>query len=249
MKNALILVSIIALLLVLGATYFGARGINKERIAQLEKDLVVVQARRDSIQTVVAYKDSLQNLIRGQVDIMMQEANRLRDDVARLEAERQEQELDVRRLDSFEAVEAKFLETFPDLNNRAEIVLVPLPGLPRPLKYIRMPLAVTETFVIDHQDALSYRAQRDTLLALDLLQTEVIALKDSLIVLEEEKSAAYKFGYDDAFSRYEALNQEYIGVLRRPPSVSLFPNKTTAFVSGALGVVVGVAASSVINND
>ena len=247
MKNALIAVSALALLLVLGITFFGARSINKERIAQLEKELVVVQARRDSIQTVVAYKDSLQNLLREQVAIKTQEADRLREDVARMEDERLGQELAVRRLDSFNAVEKRFLDTFPELSGSAMKETVMRAGLP--FTYIRMPMVATATFVIDRQDALSYRAQRDTLLALDSLQTTVIALKDSLFVLEEEKSAAYKFGYDDAFARYEALNQEYIGVLSRPPSVSLFPNKTTAYVSGALGIVVGVAVSSVINND
>lgn len=247
MKKALFAVSAVVLVLVLGITFFGARSINKERIAQLEKELVVVQARRDSIQTVVAYKDSLQNLLREQVAIKTQEADRLRENVARLEEERLGQELAVRRLDSFNAVEKRFLDTFPELSGSAMKETVMRAGLP--FTYIRMPMVATATFVIDHQDALSYRAQRDTLLALDGLQTTVIALKDSLLILEEEKSAAYRFGYDDAFARYEALNQEYIGVLRRPPSVSLFPNRTTAYISGALGIVVGVAASSVINND
>ena len=247
MKNALIAISALALLLVLGMTYLGARGIDKERIAELENELVVVQARRDSIQTVVAYKDSLQNFIQQQVQVMAQEADRLRDDVARLEQERQRQELEVRRLDSFEAEEKKFLDTFPQFGTSTQVTEVVRNGFS--FTYIMVPLSATETFVIDHQDALSYRAQRDTLLVLDTLQTQVSALKDSLLVLEQEKSAAYKFGYDEAYAKYVALNQEYIAVLRRPRSVSLFPNKTTAYVSGVLGIVVGVAASSVINNN
>jgi len=247
MKNALILVSTIALFLVLGATYFGARSINKDRIAQLEIDLVMMQARRDSIQTVVAYKDSLQNLLREQVAIKTQEADRLREDVARMEDERLGQELAVRRLDSFNAVEKRFLDTFPELSGSAMKETVMRAGLP--FTYIRLPMVATATFVSDRQDALSYRAQRDTLLALDGLQTTVIALKDSLLILEEEKLAAYKFGYDDAFARSDALNQQYIGVLSRPPSVSLFPNKTTAFISGTLGIVAGIAVSSVLNKN
>ena len=48
-------------------------------------------------------------------------------------------------------------------------------------------------------------------------------------------------------ARYDTLRLKHINLLEKPPSLSLFPNKTTAYISGALGMVVGVAASSVIN--
>lgn len=250
MKNALIGVSVVAALLLLGMTYVGARSIDRARIAALEQELVHVRSTRDSIQTVVAYKDSVQGLLRQQIRLKTEEADQLRRDRQALEQERQRQELEVRRLDSLEAVEQKFLDTFPELGRSTQVAEVNRDGFP--FTYIMMPLTAVETFVLDNQDRLSYQAQRDLLLDLDSLQTTVIALKDSVLALEEEKAAAYKRGYDEAYAQYEALNQEYIGVLKQPPQVSLFPNNRTAVISGTAGAVLGVfvgAAASRVGND
>ncbi|MFV1979532.1 MAG: hypothetical protein ACC655_00120 [Rhodothermia bacterium] len=245
MKKALVIVSTISILLVLAMVWIGARSIDRERISELENEIVLVQAKRDSILTAVAFKDSLQGLIQAQVDLKADEADELRREVAQLEQERREQELAVRRLNSFQAVEAKFLDTYPALERTARLMTVRRGGFD--LQFIGIPLAATETFVIEHNDAVSYRAQRDTLLELDSLNLELIALKDTMFVLERQKVEAYRLGYEDAFGRYENLNAEYISTLKSP-CVSVFPNKSTAIIAGSIGIVAGVAVGSIVTS-
>ena len=245
MKTAFYTISVIAIVLLVGLVWMWARGVDKDRIQELETEMVRLASTRDSILTVVAFKDSLQSMIRDRTELLQTEAQNLRDEVERLEDERREQELAVRRLDSFEAEEAKFLDTYPALRNTARLMTVTRDGFD--LQFIGIPLAATETFVIDRQDALSYRAQRDSLQQLDILNQDVIALKDSLFILEREKSQAYSLGYADAFGKYETLNAEYIATLQNP-CVSVFPNSSTAFIAGGVGLVAGVALGAVVTS-
>ena len=245
MKTAFYVISVVAIVLLIGLVWLWARSVDKERIQELETEMVRLESTRDSILTVVAYKDSLQSMIGDRTRALESEADDLRDEVDRLEDERREQELAVRRLDSFAAEEAKFLETFPALRNTARLMTVTRAGFD--LQFIGIPLAATETFVIDRQDALSYRAQRDSLEQLDLLNQDIVALKDSLFILEREKTEAYSRGYTDAFGKYEALNAEYVASLQNP-CVSVFPNSSTAFIAGGLGVVAGVALGAVVTS-
>lgn len=245
MKRALYSISFVAVLLLAGVLFLGARGINQERIAELEDELTRMRSSRDSIQTVVAYKDSLQRLLRERIAERSGEVDDLREEREEMERERERQEMAVRRLDSFEDVEKKFLDTFPELGTSTRVAEVDRNGFA--FTYIMMPLAAVETFVLDHQDRLSLQDQRDLLLRVDALQSTIGVLKDSLVVLEAEKSAAYQTGYDDAYAQYENLNQEYVGYLKQPPRVSLFSSNRTAFISGAAGLLGGVGICAVAN--
>jgi hypothetical protein len=245
MKTAFYTISGLAIVLLVALVWFWARSIDEDRIRELETEMVNLRASRDSITTVVAYKDSLQAIIRDRTDELQAEAQDLRDEVDRLEDQRREKELEVRRLNTFAAEEGKFLETFPALRNTARLMTVRRDEFD--LQFIGIPLAATETFVIDHQDALSYRAQRDTLLQLDALNQEVVALKDSVFILEQEKTQAYAAGYADAFGKYEALNAEYIATLQNP-CVDVFPNQSTAIIAGGIGLVAGVALGAVVTS-
>jgi hypothetical protein len=245
MKTAFYTISGLAIVLLVALVWFWARSIDEDRIHELESEMVNLRASRDSIKTVVAYKDSLQAIVQDRTNDLQAEAEDLRAEVDRLEEERREQEFDVRRLDSFAAEEAEFLETFPALRNTARLMTVRRDEFD--LQFIGIPLAATETFVIDHEDAQNYRAQRDTLLQLDELNQEVVALKDSLFLLEQEKTQAYAAGYADAFGKYEALNAEYISTLQNP-CVDVFPNQSTAIIAGGVGLVAGVALGAVVTS-
>ena len=52
------------------------------------------------------------------------------------------------------------------------------------LNYILVPAWFSETLIIDHQNAVSWREQKDKLLAVDSLQLGVSALQDSILRLE-----------------------------------------------------------------
>jgi hypothetical protein len=110
------------------------------------------------------------------------------------------------------------------------------------LEYFVVPVWFTETFLIDHQDAQSWREQKDRLVALDSLNLQVIALQDSVEQLEVEKSRAFEAGYHEAYASYQDLSQRYLAELKKP---RLSLGSTLGLCLGAAGA--GVLVGSVIN--
>ena len=55
---------------------------------------------------------------------------------------------------------------------------------------------------IDHQNAQSWRSQKDKLLSADSLQLMVTALQDSIMQLEVGKNVILEAVYGNAFSAY-----------------------------------------------
>lgn len=249
LKKALIAVSAFAILLMLALSFLTARFIDQKEIARVQQEMVRVQALRDSVQLVVALSDSLQRLFQGQIDAKEREADSLRRQVARLEQARAEAQLSVRRLRRPEDLTARFSAAFPEITGSdwgiTEVVNEET-GLG--IQYLLVPLWFSETFIIEHRNAGSYQRQRDSLLALDEVQRSVSSLKDSLLVKEQDKTRALQVGYDTTFALYRSLNRDYIDLLKQPPSVHLFPSRRTALVSGALGIVLGAAATAALKN-
>ena len=95
--------------------------------------------------------------------------------------------------------------------------------------------------MIDHENAQNYKQQVGKLAALDTLNVQVIQLKDSVLVLEQQKSAAFRTGYDSAYTKYEALNAEYIAHLKNPKIGLKFPGWLALVGSAAVGVAAGAA--------
>ena len=79
-----------------------------------------------------------------------------------------------------------------------------------------VPAWFAETFVIDHQNAASWRAQKDQLLAVDSLRGAVIALQDSITRLVAANSEAYQTGYQAAYASYQDLSKRHIAELKKP---------------------------------
>lgn len=241
LKKALIIVSIIAGLMALLLTYLLASNINKEEINRAKLEMQQLRSSRDSIKVVVALKDSLQTMLKEEVNQLKSETNRLRSEVDRLEERRAEEQLTVRKIRKKEALQQRFMETFPEMarsdwgvtevyNEENEISL----------EYLLIPLWFSETFIIDHQNSLSYRKQRDKLLTVDSLHQEIGMLKDSLFVLEREKSEAFESGYNQAFAKYEDLNDKYIQVLQKPPKIEWgFPQWGVVAAGVGAGVLLG----------
>ena len=96
---------------------------------------------------------------------------------------------------------------------------------------------MAETFIINHANAASWRAQKDRLLAVDSLRSVVASLQDSVIRLQAANTAAYATGYDAAYAGHQDLSRRYIAELRKPrirlPTI-------VGFVGAAgVGLVVG----------
>ena len=73
---------------------------------------------------------------------------------------------------------------------------------------------------------------------------QVFQLKDSVLVLETQKSVAFRAGYDSASTRYDALNADYIASFKNPKVGLKFPGWIALVGSAAVGVVVGAAIES-----
>ena len=241
LKKLLIAAVSFAVLLMVALAFITARYIDHAEILRAKSERDHLRAVRDSIAAVVAVKDSIQKELELQVTGLQTEANILRQEVDSLENLRRREQLKVRLLRKKEDLQDKFMQTFPEIAysdwgvtevyNEAEQISI---------QYLMVPLWFAETFIIDHQNSLSYQKQKDKLLLVDSLQTAIVQVKDSLRILEMEKGLAYKKGYDEAYAKYEDINKRYIKLLQKPPQVKIgFPGWGTVLGATAAGVVVG----------
>jgi hypothetical protein len=111
------------------------------------------------------------------------------------------------------------------------------------IQYLLVPLWFSETFIIDHQNSLNYASQVGRLQSMDSLQLQTITLKDRILVLEREKSQAFRAGYDSAYTKYEALNADYIKLLKNPKVSIKWTGPVALLGSAAAGVLVGAAVT------
>lgn len=239
LKNPLTVVIFIAVILLLFIAYFGGLWQNKEKIHAAELEMEKMRSMRDSLQTVVAYRDSLENLIEGEISSKKDEAEVLRQQVYRLEEERKEKQFTVRSLRKKEDLQNKFKETFPEVANSdwgVTEVFNEQHGVG--IEYLLIPLWFNETFIIDHNNSKLYQAQKDKLLLVDSLNQFVIILQDSVLVLEKLNRKAYEDGYNIAYVKYEDLNEKYINELQKGKID--WTLQAAGFVGGGIiGVLIG----------
>lgn len=241
LKQLLGFVVLVAVASMVALSFLTARYIDKDEILRAQTEMRTLADERVQLQARVAaltaQQAELETKIQGlQTDVAAKEKH-----IAELEVARKEAQLSVRRLQRPAEIEAKFKETFPEVAGskwgvsriRDEENNVEIP-------YLMVPLVFSETFVIDHQNALSFRAQRDVYQQVAALQHEVIGLKDNVLALEKEKSAAFQQGYDKAFALYTDLNAKYVELLQKPPKVEFKPPNLLSSLGGALlGIAIG----------
>lgn len=244
LKRSLITVSIVAAVLALGFTYVLARFRDRDAIVRAQATMEQLRVQRDSLQRHVEKLDSATVVLEGRADSLVDEAAALRQEVRELETERQAAQLSVRRLRRPADLLDRLRTTFPEMAGSAWGTTEIMDDSEAPaigVQYLMVPLWFSETFLIDHQNAKSYLAQRDRLNVVDSLQQQTIALKDTIIVLEKEKTAAFRVGYDSAYQKYEALHEDYIQVLKNPRVSLKLPGAAAILGSAAAGVLVGAA--------
>ena len=91
-----------------------------------------------------------------------------------------------------------------------------------------MPLQAAETFVIQQDTMNTYKAQNDYYKKDEALYNGIIDLKDMVLDLEAQKSAAFHDEYVKVFDKYEDVNGRYIKLLETP-----------RFKFGGLGMTIG----------
>lgn len=229
-SKPLLAVGAIAVMLMIAISYIF--GNNEAEILRAQLKMQQLRAQRDSIAVVVALKDSMQKVIQSIINERQTEADSLKDEVAQLEEERQEAQLSVRKLRKEEDLQKQFIETFPEIANSdwgVQDVVNEETGLE--IQYLLVPFWFGETFIIDHKNSLNYKEQTNLLHEVDELRLNVIALQDTVLRLEEQKSLAYKNGYDTAYGEFKDLNDKYITELKKPK----FGLTQWAIIVGAVG--------------
>ena len=243
LKKLLIVISAFAIILMLAFTYLTARFIDHEEIMRAKIEAQQLKANRDSLLSEVAKRDTLQRKFQDQVSDLRGEAKTLRVQVARLERERAQQQLTVRRLRSKHDLLRKLKEEFPEMAySDLGVTEVYDEEEDVSIEYLLVPLRFSETFIIDHQNSESYEAQRDKFLQVDSLQQCVIVLQDTIFRLEKENRLAYETGYNEAYAEFKTVNEKYIKLLEKPPQVSMglgLPNWAWMLGATAGGVFLG----------
>ena len=238
LKKWLITVSIIAVILIVILAIIGTRFVDYNEIVRAKTEAQQMKATRDSLLAEVRWRDSIKVELQEQASMLFTETERLRDIVYDLEKARAAEQLAVRRLRTSDDLEKKLLETFPEIaESDMGVIEVYNEATGKTLQYLRVPLWFSQTFIIDHENALSYKEQKVTLDTIDLLNKEIITLKDSIYDLEKANRYAYQTGYDDAFTKYQALNEKYIDQLKKPRFSFELPH---------VGLMVGMAAGGVL---
>jgi len=241
-KKPVLVVGVIVVLVCLGIGFVTSRFIDHQEILRAKLAAARLEAQREMLQMEVARRDSLQRLLEVKVDTLQIQAQALRDEVAALESSRAAAQLEVRLLRTPAELLARLEETFPevggDLWRRTEVADRENDVT---LEYLGAPLWFFETFILDAQNADSYRAQRDRLHDLDAVQVQVVALQDSVITLVREKEGIYQAVYDSCYTEYASLNEKYVALLEKPPQVKVGGGWLTTLIAAGAGVAIGAS--------
>ena len=240
-KRMAIVAGVLAVVLGIAVAHLWTRLSSAEAIARAETEARMLTEQRDSILSVVAQNDSLQRELGLVREALEDEADVLRAQIAFLEAQRVETQLTVRRLQRSSELQARFAATFPEMaasNWGVTEVVDEEEGVG--IEYLMVPLWFSETFLIDHENALAYQAQTESYASLVGVQDRVVILQDSVLALERRSRDAYQLGYDNAFTLYQNLNREHIALLRQPRiSLGIPGGLLTAAGTFGLGAILG----------
>jgi hypothetical protein len=187
-------------------------------IERAQAEAAELRLQRDSLASEIEVRDEERAALLRDRAAYEAQAAALRRSVAELERRRAEQQLTVREIRTTGALMDRLRASFPEFGDSAwGLATVPLePGDTLGMEYLMAPAWFAETFVIDHANAQSWRAQKDALMAVDSLRLAVTALQDSITRLTEATAVAYRAGYESAYERYTMLSERYVRELRKP---------------------------------
>ncbi len=214
MRKAFLLLAAIGL----GLVVFWAVGGNREAIARAQAQATALASQRDSLMRVVRQRERQEAALTIQRETHEADIHRHRDSVIALERRRAAAQLTVRQLRTVGALQNQLSASFPELGHSGwGLTTLPFEdGDTLGIEYLMVPAWFAETFVIDHANAESWRAQKDQLLAVDSLRLVVTALQDSITRLVAANADAYQTGYQTAYLGYQDLSKRHIAELRKP---------------------------------
>ena len=235
--------TVLAVLTMLALTFITARYIDKEEILRVEIEMEELQQQKSDLETQVDGLAQKQDELNQSIQSKNEEITANKNAIAQLEQQRADKQLTVRRLNTEDELENSFAQAYPQVVDAKNFGIVQMSideELNLKLPYYIIPAWFTETFVIEHDTMLTYKAEIETYKANEELYGSVLELKDQVLKLETEKTTAYQTGYEEAYEKYELLNQEYIKLLKQPPTIEIKPPSFWTAMGGTLlGVALG----------
>jgi hypothetical protein len=213
----------------------------RDAIERVRADAAELRHERDSLLTEIRRRHQETVALTGRVIQYKGAAAMLRDSVTALERRRAANQLSVREIRTTGALVARMASTFPELGDSTwGLTSVPVEdGDTLGIAYLMLPAWFAETFIIDHANAESWRAQKHRLVAADSLGRLVTALQDSVTLLVTANATAYQAGYDAAYAGYQDLASRHVAELRKPRI--RIPSVIGLLGAAGVGLVVGRA--------
>ncbi len=242
-KKVLLFGGALAITTVMALVFITARSLDKEELARVQSEMASLSEEKANLENKVIELDELQNKLYVTIDKKNEEIIQHQLTINSLEDDRANQQVEVRQLNTKMALEKSFAKAFPQVIKAKNFGITSMAINEE--KTLSMPFYVipawfTETFIIEHNNMLKYKAQIAEYKHNETLYGSVIELKDSVQKLEGEKSEAYETGYEEAFLKYQALNQQYIALLKKPPVVEIkAPSLWPILGAALLGITLG----------
>ena len=211
LKKFAIFAAMLAVFTMVALAFISARYIDKEEILRVETEMKALQQQKSDLETHIDELDQKQDELTQTIQSKNAEIAVNKNAIAQLEQQRADKQLTVRRLNTEDELENSFAQTYPQVVNAKNFGIEQMSindELNLKLPYYVIPAWFTETFVIEHDTMLTYKAEIETYKANEELYGSVLELKDKVLKLETEKSTAYQTGYEEAYQKYELLNQE-----------------------------------------
>ena len=236
MRRTVLVVLALSIALLLLVKVFGGQ---RKAIAQAQAAASHFRLQRDSLVTAVNDRERQKAAFERERVMLVAEANRLRDSIPALERRRAKEQLTVRTIRTTGALQDRLRGAFPELGSTAwGLSTLPFEdGDTLGLEYLLVPAWFAETFIIDHANSASWRAQKDVLLGVDSLRLAIGALQDSVTRLVAANAAAYEAGYQTAYANYQDLSRRYVAELSKP-RIKL-PSIVAIVGAAGIGVVIG----------
>ena len=219
---------------------FYSWGDSKEKVKRAEQDLADY---KKTYADVVHKGDSIDVVIKGLRVIetdYKQHIDSLEGIIVHLQQENQNEKKAVANLFQPDDLVNEMRTAFPELKTAPiGVARVPHPQTGFLIRTFQVPIEFVSVFISDHREVDNFKKQITALGEMNLTYKNFVELKDSIIVLKEQKAEEYKKGLDYGLKRYEEVMKEYIGTLKEPPKIE-WPSVTSLLAAGAAGVAVGV---------
>ncbi len=245
LKKIAIFFASLAVTTMVALAYITARYIDQEEILRAQNEMQDLRQEKVELESKIATLNSQQEELNKVNQRYLQEIESNKQTIAKLEQERSDNQIQVRALKTENQLEEKFAQTYPQVVGAKNFGITQINVSDTEqsinLPYFVIPAWFVETFIIEHNSMKNYQSQINEYQRNEKAYGTVLELKDQVLRLEAQKTIAYQDGYTKAYIKYESLNQDYIDLLKKPPTVEF---KAPSLWTSVGGLVVGLAVGA-----